>query len=373
MGFQPAGGVKEFIKLDDTPAAYAGEAGKAAVVNAGETALEFGAIPSAPIQPSWDSTIIYDAGCPLAWTDLDIGVGKCMAYLCVERAVIAAELRIQWRKDGEAVNDTAESALNHVGIATNKTGCYILVITDDAGLIEWKANVAHAVTITRLAYWKLPSMPDTTLYSGNTPATGWYNLNCGVPNALVILRVKSSEGDISAIKMPLAKKDETNTVVNAEMKGAAFGNNIWDDHQAYIVQLTDDEGYIKWYSFYADRNIEIELACVVPGYQKIYLEIFNGAGSAAWAALTEVALGGKCFAWLYVEETTGGAASYPKYFRENGSALDMASPVFCVASCSLQPVNTFSYVLVPFDVTSTVEWSEGTDHNCIIKAVGLLR
>lgn len=40
MGFQPSG-VKEFIKLDDTPSAFTGEGTKSVKVNAGETALEF--------------------------------------------------------------------------------------------------------------------------------------------------------------------------------------------------------------------------------------------------------------------------------------------------------------------------------------------
>jgi hypothetical protein len=40
MGFQPSG-VKEFVKLDDTPAAFTGQGTKSVKVNAGETALEF--------------------------------------------------------------------------------------------------------------------------------------------------------------------------------------------------------------------------------------------------------------------------------------------------------------------------------------------
>lgn len=42
MGFQPAG-VKEFVKLDDTPDSYSGQAGKFTRVNTGETALEMSA------------------------------------------------------------------------------------------------------------------------------------------------------------------------------------------------------------------------------------------------------------------------------------------------------------------------------------------
>jgi len=44
MGFGSVG-VKEFIKLDDTPASYAGQSGKLAAVKAAENALEFIAAP----------------------------------------------------------------------------------------------------------------------------------------------------------------------------------------------------------------------------------------------------------------------------------------------------------------------------------------
>ncbi|GAI79786.1 unnamed protein product, partial [marine sediment metagenome] len=81
MGFQPAGGVKEFVKLDDTPAAFTGEAGKAAVVNAGEDALEFSAVALAQQYPVFTSEVLYNSTKNDTWEELDCGVGQAIVWL----------------------------------------------------------------------------------------------------------------------------------------------------------------------------------------------------------------------------------------------------------------------------------------------------
>jgi len=60
MGFQPVGGVKEFVALEDTPAVYAAQGGKFARVNVTEDALEF----AAGGVSVW--TKVYDGGVPTA-------------------------------------------------------------------------------------------------------------------------------------------------------------------------------------------------------------------------------------------------------------------------------------------------------------------
>ncbi|MBA7661737.1 hypothetical protein ES703_69757 [subsurface metagenome] len=97
MGFQP-GGVKEFVKLTDTPSAFTGAGGKLVKVDAGATALEFGSVVPTPILDQLDQIwqhyyqkLLED------WIEVVVGAGSSiysasLGYLQVSSGVIAGDM-----------------------------------------------------------------------------------------------------------------------------------------------------------------------------------------------------------------------------------------------------------------------------------------
>lgn len=367
-------GATTFLALTDTPASYAAQAVKGARVNAGETALEFAALAEAYPKTVYTSDIIYNGAAPLAFADLDVLVGPCIAFLKIVRAAIATSPTYYFRKKGDAGSFNNSSLAKSTIYTNTGTTCYALVLTDAAGLIQWYSTLNEIVTVTRIAYWPNVPMPETVLSSGALPAAGWYSLNCGVKNALVIL---SFTNDTALAKTFFLREhgeasDDTgvtNTMVECDsITSAPVRVN-------YVAMLTDANGYIDWNSpgLAGSCNYIITLRAYIGGVEPQNMVLFTGSVPTltTWQDLDSPL--GKGFAILKGKKLAGAGNTVS--FRQNGSA-DVTHGPSTPGYMMYGGANFINYTIMPLDQYGSCEWelnpASGT-FTTSLTVVGMLR
>ncbi len=350
MGFQPSGGVKEFLKLDDVlDSAYAGKAGYIPKVNGAETALELGIGATAPVQPVYDDTVIHEGVCPVAWQELDVGVANALVYIEIEKNAAAGAQYYRFRRTSDTL---LPSGLNLIGIPGNTYILgYALVLTDSAGKVWWYGELGHWTKLTRIAYWVVP-IPDTVLSSGVAPAAGWYDLNCGVANSLVLLRMVTTEA--ATYNFMFRKKGET---YDCDPTTGVCANRIYcldSTHQGYCIMQTNSQGYCQWKSPVLNVNYEIKLCAYIYGIIPLERVIFPaGLKDSTWEDL-DAEIVGKSYAFMRVRMSVASMGQSAR-FRENDIALEsyFDSPVSVFGASNLDQIG---YIFVPFDASDIVEW-----------------
>lgn len=101
--------------------------------------------------------LVFDAAAPTGFTDLDlsaeIGANEAIVLLKVLRA--AGSGRVEFRTNGDttALARYSICGVNILGVED----AWVIVVTDAAGIIEWKVNAADAVAIRLQSYWKAAS------------------------------------------------------------------------------------------------------------------------------------------------------------------------------------------------------------------------
>ncbi|MBA7651771.1 hypothetical protein ES703_59591 [subsurface metagenome] len=192
----PAAAVSNFLGLTDTPPAYAGEALKGARVNVAENALEFSRMAEERVFPRVFAVgyqLFAPALCPIAFTDLGCTVDTGAADTGVVGPAwvllrITGNANYLFRENGETKDMTvAKVAGCSCGGAVPDN--YVIVPTDENGLIEWRGDAVVNTTIQLLANWNRVPKPEATIYTGAMPAD-WITISTGVPNALCMLRVE---------------------------------------------------------------------------------------------------------------------------------------------------------------------------------------
>ncbi len=365
MGFQPSGGVKEFLALDDVlDSSYTGKAGQIPKVNSAETALQLGAGFITPAQPVYDDTVIYEANAPVAWQELDVGVANALVYIEIDRQANAAADLYRFRRTSDTL---LPCAINVISInSVNFTLGYALVLTDSAGKVWWYCSAARWTKLTRIAYWIVPVV-DTVLLSGAAPAAGWYDLNCGVANSLVLLRMLSTEA--GNIQSGFRKRGET---YDCDWTTGVMANRISDlgpTSQGYAIMQTDSQGYCQWKSPWLNANYEIKLCAYIYGMTPLERVIYSGLKDSTWADL-DSEITGRCYAFMRIRMTVGALGQAHK-FREKGIAL---VPYFGnpIAVTGMSNLNQIGYVFAPFDENDIIE-HEGDDANWEVKIEAISR
>jgi hypothetical protein len=336
-------GATTFLALTDTPASFAGEAGKAALVNTGENALEFGAVQEADIAPVFDDTIIYG---PAAkndnWEDLDCGVGQALVYFDVElNAAAALATRALFRPNGETIQLTADGV--HRASFNNTRKAYALCITDSAGLVEWRNNSVANSTVRRRAYWPMAPAERVGLYlpgAGTFPAFSDWQL--GKANALVLVMFEKTAGHIyfRCRGEPIATGQSGCSWSSGP--GAGFGG--------LLLLKTDADGLVEG-QWGGDMNI----------WRLSYLKRFTEYGNQAFgvgvnppAAYTDLDCGmGRGILYNSLECTAGGV-NIDVSHRRNGEALNVYEQCFMVGGVITNPQICYNFVLV--DENGIVEW-----------------
>lgn len=114
--------------------------------------------PAAPILTIAE-TQVFTGNTPIVWTDLDlsatIGAQKTLVLLKVTPA--GGFTSICFRQNGETDEHYGTGAYgNGTGkiYAESGVSMWVLVLTDAAGIIEWKASGALACTVDVVAYIK---------------------------------------------------------------------------------------------------------------------------------------------------------------------------------------------------------------------------
>jgi len=360
--------VAAFLGLTDTPAAYAGEAARAAVVNTAEDALEFAAVAESYPKTVYTTDIIFGpAAAPTVWADLDVLVGPCVALLRITRAAVATAPMLNFKKKGDPGDAGLISGLGSSSFLNNTDTIFVFMVTDSAGVIQWRSSIAENMTITRLAYWPNPPMPETVIASGALPALGWYSLDCGVPNALVIL---SFTRDAGAGTVYLREHGETHDCDQTSIVN-------WTGIQVaptfnYVAMITDADGYIDWYSPGPGANFTITLRVYIGGVEPDSLVLFTGDAppTGTWWDLDSP--NGRCVMILKGLKTAG-AGALPTMYRENGTAQvieNSSNP----GTINMTALNIIAYTLVLLDQYGTCEWtSRVASPTLTLTSVGVLR
>lgn len=367
MGFQPAG-VKTFLELDDTPSAYTDEAGKAAMVNAAETALEFGAVAGESVHTTYETTEIFAGTAPTAWADLDVGVANAIVFIHIERASVAFSSGIQWRIKGDTLD--ASAGLDKTQIDTNCTLGYMLVVTDADGLIQWLCSPESYLTLNRMAYWKNIPRPDSVISSGTSPASGWYDLNVGVANALAVLAVT---WDSVAFKhtcfCKMGETPEYHYEAGAKINAIASLDNT---RQGYALIQTDAVGYCRWLSPEAGLTYSIKLRAYIPNIEPYERVIFSGIKDHTWTDLTADYIG-RCFAFLRVHRpTVTQEYTIDLHFRADGETL-VPGRQNNPGTVGSKVVADLGYTFMPFDENDTIEFDSEVSEDWEVKTECLIR
>jgi hypothetical protein len=148
-GWSNEHGVSTFLALTDTPApgGYAGQAGKVAAVNAGETGLVFtsvGAGGAVTLEWDWSTNIV----------DSDPGSGVLKGNNATQGSI--TELYISdVTANGKDVSD---------GLTNLQSGS-VLIITEESDTSRWLIFVTSGLGVDAGAYYKLPG---TVTQSGNS-------------------------------------------------------------------------------------------------------------------------------------------------------------------------------------------------------------
>lgn len=105
-----------------------------------------------------DGTQVFDATSPTSWTDLDlssyVGSNRALVFLKVKENT--AERSIGFRTNGDtedALNETIPSGCASVRIPNGEIA-YVIIETDAAGIIEWKAQGADNIDIWLMGYMR---------------------------------------------------------------------------------------------------------------------------------------------------------------------------------------------------------------------------
>lgn len=340
--FLLGGGVANFIDLADTPASYAGEAHNLASVNMAETALEFSA-GFKPTNPVYTTDVIFGpAAGPAAWDALDIGVGPCIAFLKVVVAASAGRW-VYFRQNGDAKNGRGKlvSASPNVGLTLS----YVTVITDDTGLVEWVTNAAaDNITITRLAYWPDPPMPNWN-FSGAVGPVPYADLNLGVANALAILKVETT--DVGGYFFFFRSKGETGPQWSAS--GVSIGNTT-SLNSGYVIVKTNADGIVE-FEGNAAMDYSITLLGFILGADFVEMVVYDGIVPAAYQDMdTPLGRG-----FVYMKMLHDVVAGLPLMeFRENGEALIINGDSGC--SSNSAALTQIGYVFMLLDPYGTCEW-----------------
>lgn len=351
--------VADFLGLSDTPADYAGEGLRGARVNVAEDAIEFGPSWEGPTNPTWESGVIFGpAAPPAAWTDLDIGVGPCIAYLKVE-----GSQAVLFRRTGETIN--CASGLTMCVPQAGQPLAYVVVVTDENGFVQWESGGA-AVTITRLAHWANPPMPNRVIASGASAPVGYAALDVGVKNALAILAVRSSR--VGNWDCWFAEYGETQD----SRKAGIVGATIAVDRLSYVLVLTDGEGRVQWSTYGPNFAYEITLVTYILGIERFDTVLYHGPHPTEWTDMDTPF--GKGF--LYIKGLHDVVvANVTIRFRENGSALEANDGLAAGAHIISAALNEINYAFIPLDEYGTVEWRRAVGDNAelLITALAISR
>ena len=342
----------EFIGLDDTPASYAAQGRKTARVNLAEDAIEFGPGFDTPINPTIESTLIYGpAAPPGAWTDLDVGVGHCLAYIRM-----SGDCTLQFRRKGEVFD--WEQGCGRMRAVVAEPYAYVVVLTDSAGLVQWKlAAGAGNVTLWRIAYWPEPPVPDIEIATGINAPIVFTQLNTGIPNALVLLHFSS--GVAIPKNFMVQEYGETNDMDTASgIAGCTCGATpaTYDGH---VMMLTDSLGRLQWKVWFTPNvdyiiRLVAYIPCIVNQPKLLLYSGVNNSSATYQDIPTPFGRGFMLLKGLH----TGGAATAVA-FRENGAAQGAYHGGPGV-TCLELGAGFLSYVLVPLDTYGVAEWGDAS-------------
>ncbi len=115
--------------------------------------------------PSWASqnkiifstASLFSGTAPTSFTDLDISgtVGSNQAVCLIKvknNSGDAATQRFQFRKDDDGDSFVMGVSTTHNQTVADGDACYLIIVTDGTGVVEWKSNQAKSTAITMEAY-----------------------------------------------------------------------------------------------------------------------------------------------------------------------------------------------------------------------------
>ncbi len=115
--------------------------------------------------PTWSgqNTIVFSTAslfsgtAPTSFTDLDISgtVGSNQAVCLIKvknNSGDAATQRFQFRKDDDGDSFVMGVSTTHNQTVADGDACYLIIVTDGTGVVEWKSNQAKSTAITMEAY-----------------------------------------------------------------------------------------------------------------------------------------------------------------------------------------------------------------------------
>lgn len=321
MSYFTKGGVATFTGLTDTPASYVGYKTQVPAVNIAEDGLEFVPMPgaAAPVFP--ESNLFGPAVKNANWEDLDIGVGQCMALI---RCYCAAAKAFFFRQNGDPNSNTVISGGVN-GCSNDFAGniSYAWVVTDAAGLVEWRMNIADTVTLTLEAYIRYPTLLPYAIYSGNANVgAGWHTASVGIgEKCLAMLRSKLATGpnDIYVYyRNPAMPEDPTFVYGNCEISGTFGGVG----NTKYSWCPTNNSGQIDYMQSAAGTHtMELSTLAILRGVTFVRQQVFAGNSPLAWTAL-DLPVGQRfVLLQLSAPAPVNGGTLYR--FRKTGEALDV--------------------------------------------------
>ncbi|MBA7686973.1 hypothetical protein ES703_95433 [subsurface metagenome] len=223
----------------------------------------------------------------------------------------------------------------------------------------WRANNGASGTIHIKAWWAA-NFVDGLLYAGNTPSV-WTTLNCGVPNALVVLKMVTT--DVGGYNIRFRRYGEAKEVNN-------YGESLdrVDMHEiriTYTMMLTDALGRIEWKGE-VNKNVTCTLVCFINPASFSQHTLHDGV-MAAWADIGTPFGKGLLFCRCYNKEVA--ADPFCLCFREDGETDDMEYEGGCTTMAAYN--DEIAHVLVLVDEAGLFEGKKasGTGSDALITSL----
>lgn len=133
-------------------------------------------------------TTWHGAESPLAWADLNLGVKNALCFLRLQRLATGAGQYAYFRTNGE----TLEAATSSYDVGTyayfdDAAESYVVVLSDENGLVEWYSSWAYEYRITLEAYVPVKDLVQETLCSGDIPAA-WTEVTSSLGKSLILAK-----------------------------------------------------------------------------------------------------------------------------------------------------------------------------------------
>ena len=199
---------------------------------------------------------VYSDNPSNTWTDVDLGVGQCLALL---KVVAGGNTEIRARPDGETLFGAAATGCSQAQGLTNGKACYIIVPTDSLGIIEVIGQQSLVIT---LEGYVVDAVWESTQIANGDSSLAWSDVQIsgkGAGLALIKATTTDNVGGVNGILRRNGDSVSSSVIGNFGLAPVGAG-----EQTAYALVMTDANGKFEEISTIGAANRIYTLLTFIP-------------------------------------------------------------------------------------------------------------